>query len=417
MPALHSHPPQMPESYPKAKAEILINRFFPPPPMVNLSDIETLPNYLPSYHTGKITVHEIRSTILGSISKKVPGKDSIPNLILKLLIHSLLPYLYRIFNKYLDTGFCPTHFRSSITVILRKPGKPDYTTAKPYRPIALLNTLGKALEFILAKRITYLAETYGLLPHNHFGARRTRSTEHALHYIVECIYSSWNKKKIASVLLLDVTGAFDNVSKDRLLHNFCTKQIDARIVAWIGSFLTGRSTTLRTNEHTTEKISIFIGIPQGSPLSPILFLFYNAPLLEDLDTVESVSAAGFVDDVAILVEGKTCKENSTVLHDLHEKICKPWARRHGSKFAPEKYQLSHFTQKRIANLEFSLFLPEQVVHPRKTVIYLGILLDTKLSWNGQVIANKTKALKSIGGLAGLAGSVWGAKLPRMWQML
>lgn len=93
MPALHSHTPRMPESCPKAEAEILINRFFPPPPTVDLSNIETLLNYLPSYHTGKITVHEIRSTILGSISKKVPGEDGIPNLILKLLIDSLLPHL------------------------------------------------------------------------------------------------------------------------------------------------------------------------------------------------------------------------------------------------------------------------------------------------------------------------------------
>lgn len=124
-----------------------------------------------------------------------------------------------------------------------------------------------------------------------------------------------------------------------------------------------------------------------------------------------------MDDVAILVEGKTCEENSTVLYDLHEKICKPWACRHSSKFAPKKYQLSHFTRKRIAALELPLSLPEQIVQPQRTVTYLCILLDTKLSWNGQVIANKTKALKSIGGLAGLAGSVWGAKLPRMRQML
>ena len=135
-------------------------------------------------------------------------------------------------------------------------------------------------------------------------------------------------------------------------------------MAWIDSFLTRRSTILCTNEHTSEKINIPTGIPQGSPLSPILFLFYNAPLLEELETVGSVSAAGFVDDVAILVEGKTCEENSTVLYDLHEKICKPWARRDGSKFAPEKYQLSHFTQKRIADLEFPLSLPEQIVQPQ-----------------------------------------------------
>lgn len=189
----------MPESCSKTKAKILINRFFPPPLAVNLFDIKTPLNYLSNYHIGKITFHEIRSTILGSISEKTPGKNGIPNLILKLLIDSLLPHPYRIFNKCLDTGFCPTHFRSSIIVVLRKPGKTDYTTAKACRPIALLNTLGKALEFILAKRITNLAETYGLLSYNHFGAKQARSTKYALHYIVERIYSSWNKKTIASV--------------------------------------------------------------------------------------------------------------------------------------------------------------------------------------------------------------------------
>ena len=130
----------MPESCPKAKAKILINPFFPPPPAVNLSDIETSPNYLPSYHTGKITVLEIYSTILESIFKKAVGEDSIPNLILKFLIDSLLLHLYWIFNKCLDTGFYPTHFWSLIIVVFCTFGKPNYTTAKAYHPISLLNT-------------------------------------------------------------------------------------------------------------------------------------------------------------------------------------------------------------------------------------------------------------------------------------
>ena len=148
-------------------------------------------------------------------------------------------------------------------------------------------------------------------------------TEHALHYLVERIYRAWNAKKIASALLLDVKGAFDNISKKRLLHNLRTKQIDTRIVTWIESFLTGRFTILRTNEYTTEKISISTGIPQGSPLLPILFLFYNSPLLEELEKEKDITAAGFVDDIAILVEKNSCEENSTALLDIHEKICKP----------------------------------------------------------------------------------------------
>lgn len=137
MPALYSHPPQMPESCAKAKAQILIDRFFPPQLIVDLSaDIEVAPEYHHSYHIGKITIYKIRSTILRSISKKSPGKDGISNFIFKPIIDILLPHLYRIFNVCLEIEFCSTHFCASVTIVLRKPGKSDYTTAKAYRPIA-----------------------------------------------------------------------------------------------------------------------------------------------------------------------------------------------------------------------------------------------------------------------------------------
>lgn len=130
-----------------------------------------------------------------------------------------------------------------------------------------------------------------------------------------------------------------------------------------------------------------------------------------------MSAVGFVDDIAILVEGKTSEENCNRLIYAHETICKPWAQRHGSKFAPDKYQLSHLTRKHTANLDQPLFLHEQTILPTRTITYLGAILDTKLLWHEQVLVNKTKALKSTGGISGLAGSVWEAKFPRMRQML
>jgi hypothetical protein len=56
-------------------------------------------------------------------------------------------------------------------VVLRKPGKPDYSAPGAYRPISPLNTLGKLLEAVMAKRLSYYAETYGLLPDTQFGGR------------------------------------------------------------------------------------------------------------------------------------------------------------------------------------------------------------------------------------------------------
>ena len=195
MPALYSHSPLNPETDPVRKAQILLNQFFPPPPDADLSDTHNF-EYEQGFDTGDITTHEIRQSILTAISDKAPGEDGIPNRILKSIIDLILPYLSIIFNACLSTGYCPTHFRSSITIVLRKPGKPDYTIAKAYRPIALLNTIRKALEFIIAKRITYLAETHGLLPRNHFGAHRSSSTEHGLHYLVEKFTPPGIKRKL-----------------------------------------------------------------------------------------------------------------------------------------------------------------------------------------------------------------------------
>ena len=234
---------------------------------------------------------------------------------------------------------------------------------------------------------------------------------------MERVYAFWNQKKITTAVFLDVTGAFNNVFKNRLLHNLRIKKMDPRIMNWIGSFLTDKSTILKTNEYTSEKIHISTGIPQGSPLSPILFLFYNLPLLEKLNLEPNTHSAGFVDDIAILVEGNTTEDNNTKLLDIHERICRPWAMQHGSKFAPEKYQLGHLTRKRSAHLDHPLSFTEYTVLASSTITYLGAILDSKLNWKEQVTANKSKALKSIGALAGLSGSVWGARLPRMRQML
>lgn len=79
---------------------------------------------------------------------------------------------------------------------LQKAGKDDYSDVKAYRPIALLNTLGKVLESILADRISYLFEAHKLLSITHTGGRKVTSTEHALHYLVAKTHAAWNQGKL-----------------------------------------------------------------------------------------------------------------------------------------------------------------------------------------------------------------------------
>jgi hypothetical protein len=148
------------------------------------------------------------------------------------------------------------------TVVLWKPGKPDYSDPKSYRPIALLGTIGKALESMVASRLSYLVEAYDLLPDNHVGGRRGRSAEHALHILVEQAHAAWRAgHRVASLLSLDISGAFDNVAFQRLIHNLHKRRVPEVLIQWIISFLTNHRTTLLLQEGLLEVFKLLTGIP------------------------------------------------------------------------------------------------------------------------------------------------------------
>ena len=117
------------------------------------------------------------------------------------------------------------------------------------------------MEYIIAKRIQALAEKHAMLPETYIGGRKLRSTEYRVHYILDRTFSAWSKGKVVTVLLLDIAGAFDKVLYRRLLHDLKRKEIPYKIVGWIGSFLTDRTTILKTAEYTSGITTIYIGIP------------------------------------------------------------------------------------------------------------------------------------------------------------
>lgn len=224
---------------PEEKVEIFKNAFFPAPPISQLADIQNFV-YPAGIDMPNITEKKIELAIFKPALDKAPGTDGIPNQVLQAIVSLILLHLYRLFNSRLNLAYYPCHFKKSITIILQKPsGKEsrDYTFTKSYRPIALLNTLEKALESILATCISYLVETYGLLPSMHIGGRRGRSTEEALHKIVEKVYARWNKDQIASLLMLDISEAYDQVCQHRLRHNLRKRQLNLQFVDLISLFL------------------------------------------------------------------------------------------------------------------------------------------------------------------------------------
>ena len=170
------------------KTETLSRTFFPPPPAADLSNIPNA-NYPESVTTNlNITIVQIKGAIEKLAPNKTPGPDEIPNHILKRCLTILQHHILALAQQSLAMGHFPQPFKETITLVLRKPNKPNYIRPNAYRPIALENTIGKVLESIMADHISYLCETFNLLPKNHFGGRPGRTTEDAMLILSESIY-------------------------------------------------------------------------------------------------------------------------------------------------------------------------------------------------------------------------------------
>ena len=100
---------------------------------------------------------------------KAAGDDSIPNVVLKESLGLIAEHLLHVFRATFVLNTYSDCWRTWDTIILRKPGKPRYDVLKAYRPIVLMNTIGKLLSEIVAEDLLFMCERYALLPDNHFG--------------------------------------------------------------------------------------------------------------------------------------------------------------------------------------------------------------------------------------------------------
>ena len=101
--------------------------------------------------------------------------------------------------------------------------------AKAYRPIALLDTVRKLLERIVARRLLQIAEETGMLPESQMGARPGRSTQTALELLTQQVHTVWrsNPGLVVSLLSLDISRAYDRVSHKRMIYNMKARAVPA----------------------------------------------------------------------------------------------------------------------------------------------------------------------------------------------
>ena len=135
------------------------------------------------------------------------------------------------------------------------------------------------------------------------GFRRLRSTEDQLIRLTQSISDGFQAKPaLRTVLaLLDFSKAYDRVWKNDLLNTLLLKGVSTRIVRWVAGFLSNRLAKVRLNGILSRPQVLREGLPQGSVLSPLLFLFFIDSLRDSVPAGVEVSL--YADDVALCGEG------------------------------------------------------------------------------------------------------------------
>ena len=247
------------------------------------------------------------------------------------------------------------------------------------------------MEAVIAERISYAVEAGGLLPANHFGARKRRSAEQALLLLQEHIYKAWRAGKVLSLISFDVKGAYNGVCKERLLERMKARGIPDRLVRWVGAFCSDRTASVVVNGHASERrVLAQAGLPQGSPLSPIAFLFFNADLVQRKINANGGSIA-FVDDYTAWVTGPTAEENRAGIQSIIDDAFK-WEARSGATFEANKTAVIHFTRTASRSSDDAYLIKGKEVKPKSSVKVLGVVMDTNLRYKEHMTRAAAKGL-------------------------
>jgi hypothetical protein len=264
------------------------------------------------------------------------------------------------------------------------------------------------MKSIMTIRLNYAAKKHNLLLRKHFESRKDIVSKHALHYIVETINSIWVSKKIATMLLLNVIEAFDNVSHFKLLHNLKKRRIESTYLTWVKSFLSERYIILKLIDHIIDRIRIVIDVSQKFSMSSILYVFYNANLIDwCINSQIDIIDADFIDDIDILIMNDSAKENVISLKAIHARSCMIWAHQHDSLFVSIKYELIHFRRLFVSSDSKMILriFDHQIVLSSKCK-YLEMMMNSQLIWKHHLKHLKEKSISKLNILTILVEFIW-----------
>ena len=338
----------------------------------------------------QVTENQVERVIRSLPSNKAPGMDKISSRILKDSLPSTLTTITHIVNNSFVTNTFARAWKTAEVTPILKCGNPD--VPNNYRPISLLPIVSKVTERLVhGQLMEHLIRNNKLAAHQS-GNRKLHSTETALLYVTDQLLQAMDNKKVSIMVLLDMSKAFDSIRHDILLSKLQNLDFSQGALDWFQSYLSNRQQCVRIGDAVSKVLPLEFGVPQGSILGPVLFTICVNDLLS---VPKRCLSASYVDDCKLYLSFSPAELPTSILA-LNEDLTRisQWCCKNSLLINPDKTKVLAVGLPQLLKKlsSFSITLFDKEITPVPVVKDLGVLLDTRLSYNQHITEIASKCL-------------------------
>ena len=312
---------------------------------------------------------------------KPSGIPYVNNKVLRDALISIPFELLVLINNSIVNAIFPTDWKNGIITPIPKTG--NLMDKTNWRPITILNSVGKLLEKVVHYQTSLYLTLNEILDDNQHGFRRNFSTSSAIFEFLKDIYESIRSKKVLGCVYVDYQKAFDTINHEILFKKLDLYGFSKSCVNWFKSYLTGRTQCTKSNgDFISSPKNVSLGVPQGSTLGPLLFIVYVNDICH-IKYIFDVDIKMYADDTVFYATGRNRQEVCNTLQMCSNYVY-DWCIVNRLYINMKKTKIMWFgmdNDKEDGSSSDNIHIANVCIERVWSYPYLGIELDARLSFD------------------------------------